>query len=165
MTGHEDDDVLADALRVVEEKPRAAGDLANRIGDGLKERLGDRLVERGVLERQDDRVLGLFPRTRWPARSVADEAAVRTRLEDVVVRGADPDERTMALAALLQALDRLAPVLGLRGADAREAKRRVKDLTAGDWAAKAVREAVQAAVVAMTSATTIAATTGAVSGI
>lgn len=161
-TAASDDDVLADALAIVAEKPRSADDLAPRVGKDLKERLGDRLVAQGVLERQDDRVLGLFPRTRWPARSVTREAEVRRRLEDVVVRGAAADERTAALAGILQALDRLAPTLGLRGAEARDARRRVKDLAEGDWAAKVVRDAVQAAIVAATTAGSTAATSSVV---
>jgi hypothetical protein len=160
-----DDEVLAGALAIVAEKPRSADDLASRVGKDLKERLGDRLVAQGVLERRDARVLGLFPRTRWPARSVTREAEVRRRLEDVVVRGAAPDERTAALAGILQALDRLAPTLGLTGAEARDAKRRVKELAEGDWAAKVVRDAVQAAIVAATTAGSVAATSAATSSV
>ena len=157
--GTVDDDVLAAARALVAEKPRTAADLAGRIGDGLKDRLAERLAGRGLLERQDDRVLGLFPRTRWPATASTHEAAVRDRLHAVVVAGAAPDERSVALAGILQALDRLAPVLGLRGAAARDAKRRVTALADGDWAAAAVREAVQAAVTAVTTTAVIAATT------
>ncbi|GAA2749209.1 GOLPH3/VPS74 family protein [Amnibacterium kyonggiense] len=158
-----EDDVLADARRLVDERPRTADDLAARIGTGLKDRLADRLAAHGVLDRQDDRVLGLFPRTRWPARSFTEEAAVRARLRDVVVLGAAPDERTAALAGILQALGRLAPTLGLRGAEAREAKRRVAALAEGDWASKVVRDAVQAAIVAASTAATTAATVTAIS--
>ena len=85
---------------------------------------------------------------------------MRERLRAAWSSGAAPDERTAALAGILQALDRLAPALGLKGADARDAKRRVKDLTEGDWAAKAVRDAVQAAISAVTTAS-VAATSAA----
>jgi hypothetical protein len=151
--GHVDDEVLRAALDVIGQKPRTAVDLAGRLGDGLRDRLAERLAAQGVLERHDDRVLGLFPRTRWPAGASTHEALVRERLAAVVAQGATPDDRSVALAGLLQALDRLAPTLGLRGADARAAKRRVRELAEGDWAAKAVRDAVQAAVTAVTAAT------------
>ena len=163
-TGAEvDDEVLAAALEVVRQKPRTAVDLAGRVGDGLKTRLAERLARQGLLERHDDRVLGLFPRTRWPAGASTHEAQVRERLRSVIEQGAAPDERTAALAGILHALDRLAPALGLKGAAAREAKRRAKALTEGDWAAKAVRDAVQAAVSAVTTAS-VAATSAATAG-
>lgn len=152
-----DDDVLADALRIVGEKPRTAVDLAGRVGDGLKTRLAERLAARGLLERHDDRVLGLFSRTRWPALASTREAEVRSRLTELVTQGAVADPRTVALAGILHALDRLTPTLGLKGAAARDAKRRVKALAEADWAAKAVRDAVSAAVSAVT--VTSAATT------
>ncbi|RIX28685.1 GOLPH3/VPS74 family protein [Amnibacterium setariae] len=154
-----DDDVLATARALIAEKPRTAADLAGRVGDGLEDRLAERLAGRGLLERHDDRVLGLFPRTRWPATASTHEAAVRDRLAAVVVAGAAPDERSVALAGILGALDRLAPVLDLRGAGARDAKRRVAALAESDWAAAAVREAVQAAVTAVTTTAVIATTT------
>jgi hypothetical protein len=153
-----DDDVLAAGLRIVAERPRRAVDLAGRIGDGLKDRLAERLAAAGLLERQDEKVLGLFPRTRWPAAAASHEAAVRERLRLVVVAGAVPDERSVALAGILQALDRLAPTLALKGGDARAAKARVKDLAQGDWATKAVRDAVEAATAAVTTATIVTTT-------
>lgn len=151
------DPVLADALAVVAEKPRAVGDLANRVGKGLRERLSEHLAEQGILERLDDRVLGLFPRTRWPARSSAHEAEVREALHGVLLGDRTPDGRTAVLAGILGALDRIPAVLGLHGEEARRAKRRAKELAEGDWAAKAVRDAVRAAV----AATTVAISAGA----
>jgi hypothetical protein len=151
-TGAADEDaVLAEGIRIVGEKPRTATDLAGRIGTGLKDRLADRLAAQGLLERHDDRVLGLFPRTRWPAAASTHESQVRERLRAVVVGGAQADERTIALAGILQALDRLRQVLDLRGAEAREAKRRVTALTEGELGSKAVREAVEAAISAVTT--------------
>ena len=157
-TATEEDGVLAAALAVVAEKPRTAVDLAGKVGDGLKGRLAERLAAQGLLERADDRVLGLFPRTRWPAVASTHEAQVRDRLRAVVVEGATPDDRTVALAGILQALDRLGATLGLKGAAARDAKRRVTELAEGDWTAKAVRDAVQAAVSAVTTASMVTTT-------
>lgn len=153
------DEVLAGALAVVAQKPRTAVDLAGRIGTGLKERLGERLASVGVLERREDRVLGLFPRTRWPARTSTHEMEVRDLLARGVAEGGAPDARTAALIGILQALDRLAPTLGLHGPAARAAKRRAKELSKGDWAAKAVRDAVQAAAAAASTAAVAASTT------
>ena len=59
------------------ERERSAQDLVVRLGKGLDDNLCSRLAERGMLERRDDKVLGLFPRTRWPARDCAHEEDVR----------------------------------------------------------------------------------------
>ena len=144
--------VLADALTLAAEKPRAVGDLANRIGKGLRERLAQRLADQGVLERREDTVLGLFPRTRWPARSVAHESEVREALRGALLGDRTPDPRTAVLAGILGALDRIPAVLGVRGEEARAAKRRARGIADGDWASEAVRNAVRSAAAATTAA-------------
>jgi hypothetical protein len=150
------DPVLADALAIVAEKPRTVADLANRAGKGLRDRLARRLADQGILERHDDTVLGLFPRTRWPAADAAHETEVRATLRGVLLDERVPDARTAVLAGVLGALDRIPAVLGLHGADARFAKRRAKEIADGDWASKAVRDAVRSAAAATTAAVTAA---------
>ena len=158
-TGRSDgDEVLAAALAIVAEKPRTAVDLAKRIGDGQKQRLADRLAAAGLVERQDDRVLGLFPRTRWPATSASHEAAVRDEIGRVLLQGAAPGPRVAALIGLLAALDRIPATLGVRGDEARAAKRRAKELSRQDWASKAVRDAVEAAVTAVVTTSVVSGT-------
>ena len=63
------DRVLADAWGVVAEKERSAQDLVARLGKGLVQTLGDRLADRGVVERQQSRLLGMLPRTRSESRA------------------------------------------------------------------------------------------------
>ncbi len=136
------DPLLREALATVRRRPRTADELSLVLGDGLLERLADRLVEAGVLERHETRVLGLIPRTRWPALRTTEEAAVRDALRDALVHGGQPDGRTAALAALLQALDRVPRALDLHGAEARAARERAAALAEDDWAARTVRDAV-----------------------
>ncbi len=157
-----EDEVLRDALALVAEKERSAQDLVRRLGKGLRERLGDRLVARGILERRDERVLGLFPRTRWPEVDSTHEEQVRRRLAATLCAGAQPDERTGTLVALLSAVDRAHRSVDHEGLSAREVRRRAKQVAEGDWAAGAVRDAVQAATAATTAV--IAASSVAASG-
>lgn len=146
------DPLLASALETVAEKPRSPGDLVDRLGKGLKARLTDRLVERGLLERRDGKVLGLFPTTTWPARDSAHEDAVRRQLQAALGGGIDPDERTATLVALLHAVDVVPKVLAVEGMRRGELKKRAKEIADGDWAAKAVKDAVAASTAAMTAA-------------
>jgi hypothetical protein len=148
-----EDPVLAEALDTIARKPRRAQDLVNRLGKDQQQTLTGRLVDRGLLERRESRVLGLFPRTRWPARDVTHEDQVRRALSAALAEGQDPDQRTAALIALLSALDRAHKTIDRGPVSARDVKRRAKQIADGDWAAKAVKDAIQAATAAMTAAT------------
>ena len=119
-----DDVVLAEALRTIGERERSAQDLVVRLGKGLGETLCSRLAKRGVLERRDDKVLGLFPRTRWPARDCAHEEDVRRQLTAVLVEGAEPEPRAGALVALLYAVDRAHQTVPHDGLSSGEVRRR-----------------------------------------
>jgi len=157
-----DDAVLRAGYDLVAEKERGAQDLVDRLGKGLKERLADRLVERGLLERREDKVLGMFPRTRWPAADRAHEEQVRRSLTAVLVSGAEPDQRTAALIAVLSAIDKAHKIVDHQGMSSRDVRKRAKQISEGAWAAKAVRDAISAstaaiaAVAASTAATTAA---------
>lgn len=157
------DPVLTAGLATIAEKDRSPQDLVNRLGKGLKETLTDRLVERGLLERREDKLLGVFSRTRWPAADTTYEHDVRRQVRAALVEGAQPDPRSGALVALLAAVDQAHRVVDHEGMSSREVKRRAKDIANGDWAAKAVRDAVAATVAAVTTAVT-AATVASASG-
>jgi hypothetical protein len=135
-----EDRVLADALETIAEKERAPQDLVNRLGKGLIDTLGDRMAERGILERKESRLFGLLPRTRWPAVDSTHEQEVRQTLDSVLVQYTTPDDRTGALVAVLVAIDKAHKVV--HGLSNREVKKRAKEVAAGDWAAKAVKDAI-----------------------
>ncbi|WP_110181833.1 GOLPH3/VPS74 family protein [Nocardioides solisilvae] len=158
------DPLLAEALQVVAEKPRTAQDLVNRLGKGVRDILQDRLADRGLLERRERKVLGLFPSTTWPAADLAHERQVRERLQGVLVQGLTPDPRTAGVVALLQAVDQAHRVVDRRGLRAGEVKHRAKAIAEGDWAAKAVRDAVAAAQSAVAAAVAASAAAGASGG-
>jgi hypothetical protein len=158
------DPVLAEAWAEVAEKERSAQDLVSRLGKGLKDRLLARLVESGIVREEKDRVLGLFPRTRWPAVSSTHEAEVRRALEDTLLRGQDPDPRTGSLVALLSALDQAHRVVDHPGMSGGEVKKRAKAVAEGEWAARGVSDAIAATnaavMTAIIASTTVATTSG-----
>ncbi|EHR60348.1 GOLPH3/VPS74 family protein [Saccharomonospora cyanea] len=122
-----------DALR-----PLAKGDLVTRLLDGL--------AERGILRREDGRVLGLFPTTRWPAEDSRHEENLKAGLRRVLVDGEQPDERMAALIALLATTVEAKHVVGRE--DARVAQRRAKEIAEGNWAGDALRRAAEEIVMA-----------------
>lgn len=155
-----EDPLLRAALATVAEKERSAQDLVGRLGKGIKVELADRLVARGILDRQDDKVLGLFPRTRWPAVDSSHEEEVRRALSAALIEGREPDERTGALVALLKSVDRAHKTVPREGLSSGEVRKRAKRISEGAWAAKAVKDAIEGATAAILAATT-AATAGA----
>ncbi|MFJ1513904.1 GPP34 family phosphoprotein [Cellulosimicrobium funkei] len=134
------------------------------------------LAERGVLRREEGRVLGIFPTTRWPAADSRHEDAVRADLRRVLVEGQAPDARAAAIVALLAATGQAGRVLatGGSGADAdggpertpagrRDVDARAREIARESWASEAVRayvdEVTAVILVGATVATTVATTT------
>lgn len=156
-----EDRVLADALDMVAEKERTAQGLVERLGKGLVQTLGDRLADRGIVERRQSRLLGMLPRTRWPAVDSSHEADVRSALASVLVQGTTPDARTGALVAVLAAIDRAHKVVDHDGMSRREVKKRAAEVSEGTWAASGVRDAIQATYAAVTAAVAAVAAAGA----
>ncbi len=138
------DGVLREALAVVAEKERTAQDLVTRLGRKRRGPALERLQHAGILEQREDKLLGLFPRRRWPAVDSSHEADVRRQIGDALLRGSTPDEHTAALIALLSALQIAHKVIDRDGLPAGQVKKRAKAIAEGDWAAKAVRDAVLA---------------------
>ena len=154
------DPLLQSAWETVRSKERSAETLVEKLGKGLADTLCERLVERGLLERREEKVLGQFPRTRWPAKDTSYEDGLRRELTVVLVDGGRPDARTGALVSLLYALDRAHKTVPHQGVSDREVKRRAKEVADGQWAAKAVKDAIVAA-----TAATMAAMTAVTSGV
>ncbi|MFC5267011.1 GPP34 family phosphoprotein [Kribbella qitaiheensis] len=157
------DPVLDERLALLADKAgQKPKNLMGKLSKKLRDQLLQRLAERGVLEADKGKVLGLFPVTRWPAKDAQHEAQVRAALENVLKLGTQPDERTASLVALLNALN-VVPKVVTDAVDKRALKRRAKEISESDWAAEAVRRAVQemqAAVTAAIVASSTAATAG-----
>ncbi|MEQ4207155.1 GPP34 family phosphoprotein [Actinopolymorpha sp. B9G3] len=153
--------VLDDALTFIAGKNGKKPDsVIGPLGKGLRARLLSGLADRGILRREEGRILGIFPTTRWPAEDSRHENALRERLHDVLVVGLTPDDRIGALVSLLSAIDVVPKVV--ESLDRRALKRRAEEIAEGAWAADAVRRAVEA--VNAATVATIAATAAATSG-
>jgi hypothetical protein len=147
------DEVLDEVLGVIRSAKRTR-DLKSWVGKigrsagKLKGRLLDRLVAKGILRREEHRLLLLFPTTRYPETNPMPEYAVRERVRRALRGMTPPDGHTAALISLVHACD-LVGVLFEKG-ERREAKKRAKEISAsqpiGDAVARVV-EAAKAAVV------------------
>ena len=164
------DPVLDHALHRVEgsgrreQVSRWVSRLATERRPSLAHRVAEDLVEAGVLDRQEGRILGIFRRVRFPAvsqdgRGQDPEEALVARLE-VALRGdEDPEPRTAVVLALAHSAGILRHNVDRGLLKAR--KKRLEELARMDGITGATRDAIQAAqaavMTAMTAATVAAA--------
>jgi hypothetical protein len=146
-----EDRVLAGALGAVVET-RAAQKLVGKVGKGLVEVLAERQRQRGVLDRRDEKVLGLVTRTRWPSRDPSRKESIRRGLVVILVQRGHADARNAALIGLLLAVHGLHRTITHPDASARALKRRAKEVAQESWAAPTVKEAVTVATAATAAA-------------
>lgn len=155
--------VLDAALQSLAEKgPLKSVSAIRRLAKGLPGRLHDELEARGILRREDGKVLGIFSTTRWPAEDSQYESGVRAQVADVLLKGTEPDGRTAAIISVLTAADLLSTVV--QKPDLKAAKARGKEISEGNWASDGVRKVVQetqAAIMAAVMVSTSAAVAGA----
>jgi hypothetical protein len=143
------DDRRRDAKAWVRRLPRALAPLRARVARPL--------VERGVLEEERHRRLGLFETTRYPERDPEPERRLRAELTEVLLAGRAPSAQEAMLVALLDAYDLVKRVVPRE--DRRAARRRAKEVAEGDAIAAAVGSVlgeVQAATIAAVVAATVA---------
>ena len=145
------DRILAGALgAVAENKP--APKLVVKVGKGLLDPLAERQRRRGVLDRREEKVLGLVTRTRWPSRDPSRKEAIRRGLVVILVQGGRPDARSAALIGLLLAVNRLHRTVSHPDASARSVKKRAKEVAEENWASPTIKDAVAVATAATAAA-------------
>ncbi|MFD3485456.1 GPP34 family phosphoprotein [Streptomyces sp. NPDC058665] len=143
------DAALADLSGDQKRKPRRTKEWIEHLKKGAVAGTTKSLVGKGLLREEKKKVLGLFPVRRYPEADGSVEAALRQRLDEVVMRGADPDERTASLVALLHG----AKLHGLlyQKPQLATARTNMEKIAHGQWAGSAVRRAVKAAEDALTA--------------
>jgi hypothetical protein len=157
MTPTDDPELDAALDKLAENEGRKVKDLLSeystkkrRLSHGVRERLLERLAASGALVKTEGSILGFIPRTTGPAGDPAGEEDARRRLQAALVDGTTPTERTVALIALLQVTGLLPKVVPTENKRALKAK--AKQLTSGDWAASAVKDAIAEAAAATMAA-------------
>lgn len=116
------------------------------------------LCARGIVVEERRRTLGIFTTRRYPEADGSVERALRHRLEDVVLHGAEPDERTTGLIALLHATRLYAQAFP--EVPRKRVEPRMEAIAEGQWVGDDVRTAIKdmQAVIAVISVTTTTAT-------
>lgn len=150
------DSVLDEGLsRLTEREGKKPRDVIRHLTSGLRDEVYGPLVARGIVRREEGRILGLFPRRRWPAVDATHEEATRRDIVNAVLQpGTQVEPRIGALVSLLAAVDKLTVVVIPEQSCLRkkEIRQRGKDISAESWAPEAVKKAVEATQAGVTAA-------------
>ena len=152
------DDILDECLGLVSAAKRAHN-VQHWIGRfagvrDLKQRVAGPLVAAGVLALERDRVLFLFPRTRYPEVNHGPEGEIVSRLWQAIFGGGEIDDpRTAVLVSLAHAAGVLPLVFDPR--DLKRRRARIDAISSGDLVGPATRQAIQAVQVAVMIACTV----------
>ena len=156
---------LAAAWDAVHSEDRAPKDWVKKLPGRLKPITGTiaaGLVERGVLDEERHKKLGLFASVRYPERDPGPEAELRAQLRAVLVDDAEPSPFIASLLGLLVPLDLVKQVVDR--SERKQATARAKAIAERGPVGDAVQAAVQDQVIAAVVAASVAATTAATSG-
>ncbi|MFF5174346.1 GPP34 family phosphoprotein [Micromonospora sp. NPDC000089] len=121
------DAVLA---RIAADTPHTPSSWVQRLRHGLRDRILQDLVDRGVVRDVEETELEFIVVHRYPVADRSVEQETRRRLAEALADGQLPDERTAALATLVAVL-RMEPALGLTGEAAADAHRRLEEIAGG----------------------------------
>jgi len=122
----------------------------------LRNRLLDRLVQEGILRRDEHRVLWVFPSHRYPTQEASPELLIRERIRAVILYDTEPDARTSMLISLANACELWKEILDRE--ERKQAKARIKEIVQGEPIGKAIADAVAILIVTVTTPAAIAAT-------
>ncbi|MGY0018379.1 GOLPH3/VPS74 family protein [Streptomyces sp. cg35] len=100
------------------------------------------LLGKGLVREERGRTLGIIKTTRYPETDGRARAEVRHALDETVVQGAEPDERTAALITLIHHGDLHG--IAFPDADSAAVKRRCAEVAEAHWARPALRALVDA---------------------
>jgi hypothetical protein len=146
-----DDGLLDECLERVRAARRPA-DLATWVTrfarlPRLRRRASEGLVRRGILRREEGRVLLLFPRTTFPERDPGPERELLRRLRTAITRATvRPDPRTTVLISLAGKTGLLRRVFRTREqrAELKRCKPRIAAIVAGEVTGRATSQAIEA---------------------
>lgn len=126
----------------------------------LKARVASRLVDLGILEERESKVLWVFNRTTYPETQSGPEEAIRRRLDDAIFNDeTEADVATVILLSLVKSGEFLPHLFDRKAIKSR--RKHIEKLIAGEKfgaATAALIEAIQATIIAIAVSTTVVAT-------
>lgn len=155
------DEILDEAITKIRQsgKTHKPGKWVSKLSGmkHVKDRLLDRLVNQGVLRKEEKKVLWVFPAKQYPTVNGTPERDSRAKIREALLDGATPDERTAMIISLVVACDLIGEIFP-KG-ERRQAKKRATEIAAGEPFGKAVHDLTQATQAAIITSVAIVAAT------
>ena len=107
----------------------------------LEKRLAGRLVDQGVLRKEEKRFLGVVPYEAYPAQDASARFWIKQHLRSVALGGEAPDAHTAVLLSLVCTCDLLERVFTRD--ELKTARRKIEALTSGEVIGEAVQQAIE----------------------
>ncbi|MFC2157662.1 GPP34 family phosphoprotein [Acidobacteriota bacterium] len=109
----------------------------------LKHRMAERLIQKGILREEEDKVLGIFTRKVYPEFNPEPERKLMQRLEQAIFTDAqDIDTNTVVLLSLVKNAEYLNKLFDKKRLKTR--KDRIEQVINGELTGKATQAAIQA---------------------
>lgn len=140
---------MIDAWAAGKKRPPKVTDWLTRDYRKVLDATVESLRGRGLVGLERDTVLGVFPVRRFAVADGTVKREVRARLEDMVLRHAEPDARSAGLVALLHGAKLHS--LAFPDRPGKEVLPRMREISEGHWAGESVRRAIKEMHMAMTA--------------
>ncbi len=149
------DDVLDDVLTQIAQSNRTRTTAywlvhLSQNSNTIKERLLDRLIQKGILKREEQKILWVFALRRYPVRDDKEEKEVKTRIRQVILSDSIPDSRDVVLISLIKGCYLVDEIFSHKEIDA--VKGRLEQIAKMDLIGQTLSEIIESVTRAMASA-------------
>lgn len=125
-------------------KERKAKSWVERIGnkaDKIKRETIDKLIEKRILEKKENKILWIFSYNKYPAQNPRPENQLRQRLYDIIVNSHRPELKEIMLLNLIESCSLGKEVFGKE--HVKTFKKRLKSINEYDYLGDAVSKSVK----------------------
>ncbi|MGH7553244.1 MAG: GOLPH3/VPS74 family protein [Longimicrobiales bacterium] len=148
-------DECLEQIRTAKKRKSVLGWVGKFAGKSLRDRIADRLCLRGVLRKEDRRVLFVFSRRAYPTVNPEPERELVARMRQAIFQDGVVDSRTAIAVSLASNADLLRPIFGKK--ELKPKKKKIEELTRSTEVSRATKEAIEAARAAVMAASSIVA--------
>ena len=132
-------------LIAASEKTRKTKDWLGKIAQKAGEMKNDtlqRLIDRGILRKEEHKILWIIPNNKYPMSNSNPENKVRERLKNVMMHGAKSEPRDIMLLSLIDVSD-LTKEAFRDQSDYKEVKRKIKEITEDIRISQAINKSIR----------------------
>jgi hypothetical protein len=128
--------------------------ISNKISD-IKENILTRLIEKGILKKEEGKILWLIKYEKYPQQNPIPEIETRMKIRNTVLSNSEPDAKTLALISLINSCQLVDEIFTKH--ERKSARKRIKEIIKNDELGKSVSHTIAAISVVIGAAVSAAA--------